>query len=252
MKVTSIMELDEIVRDKVMAEMNKIEIVNEFHSLYYDNAQLTWMTTKWKGIHVAKCPLDMWQYQEIIQDTQPDVIIETGTWHGGSAVFLRDMLRLVGKSRGIVITIDIKPEGIFTEEDGIIQLVGDSVSNKIVESVKKYIGKSDKVMVILDSDHSQVHVLNELKTWAGHVSGGCYLVVEDTNVNGNPIEKAHGPGSMEALEEWLPKHPEFQHDAYRERFMMTFNPKGYYKRIGGLEDETRARIEARGHGSRES
>lgn len=245
MRVTSVMDLDETTRDRVMAEMNKTEVVNEFHSLYYDNAQLTWMTTKWKGIHVAKCPLDMWQYQEIIQDTQPDVIIETGTWHGGSAIFLRDMLRLCGKSRGIVITIDIKPEGIFTEEDGIIQIVGDSTSEEINLSVNKYIGKSDKVMVILDSDHSQAHVLKELDMWGWQVSGGCYLVVEDTNVNGNPIQKTHGPGPMEALNEWLPRHPEFQHDPYRERFMMTFNPKGYYKRLGGGEDEARARAEVR-------
>jgi cephalosporin hydroxylase len=237
MRVASEAYLDEKVRDRVLAEINRTETVNEFHQLYYDNAQLTWMTTKWKGIHVAKCPLDMWQYQEIIQETQPDVIIETGTWHGGSAVFLRDILRLCGKSRGIVITIDIEPIGIFTEEDGIIQLIGSSVSDKIVESVQKYIGKSDKVMVILDSDHSQVHVAKELKAWARHVSGGCYLVVEDTNVNGHPVYKEHGPGPMEAVEEWLLEHPEFQYDAYRERLMMTFNPKGYYKRLGSMEGE---------------
>jgi cephalosporin hydroxylase len=237
MRVASEAYLDEKVRDRVLAEINKTEIVNEFHKLYYDNAQLTWMTIKWKGIHVAKCPLDMWQYQEIIQDTQPDVIIETGTWHGGSAVFLRDMLRLCGKSRGIVITIDVAPVGIFTEEDGIIQVVGDSVSDKIVESVQKYIGKSDKVMVILDSDHSQVHVQNELNMWARYVSGGCYLVVEDTNINGHPTNIEHGPGPMEAVEEWLVEHPEFQHDPYRERLMMTFNPKGYYKRLGSVEGE---------------
>jgi cephalosporin hydroxylase len=235
MRIASEAHLDEVTRDRVLAEINKTEIVNDFHKLYYDNAQLTWMTTKWKGIHAAKCPLDMWQYQEIIQDTQPDVIIETGTWHGGSAVFLRDMLRLCGKRRGIVITIDISPEGIFTDEDGVIQVIGDSTSDKIVESVKKYIGNSDRVMVILDSDHSQTHVLKELNTWAGHVSSGCYLVVEDTNVNGHPTYNDHGPGPMEALEEWLPNHPEFQHDAYRERLMMTFNPSGYYKRLGSVE-----------------
>ena len=221
------------------------EVTRNFHELYYGSSALTWLNTRWMGIPLAKCPLDLWQYQEIIFETQPDVIIETGTWCGGSALYLRDMLRLCGKSKGLVITIDTAPMGTFKDEDGIIQLVGSSVSKEIIHEVSLHIVSSDKVMVILDSDHSQKHVKDELEVYAQLVSSGQYLIIEDTNVNGNPTNKEHGPGPMEALQEWLPQHPEFICDEHRERFMMTFNPMGYLKRIGrseeGKEDEIRAR-----------
>lgn len=213
-----------------MKEGVLISAVDEFHNEYYNNAPNTWLNTKWMGVNLAKCPLDLWQYQEIIHETRPDVIIETGTWQGGSALFLRDMLRLIGKKEGFVITIDVNPLGIFKEEDGVVQLIGDSTSNIIESFVKSTIAPTDRVMVILDSDHSKAHVLKELHMWAGYVSGGCYLIVEDTNVNGHPTYKEHGPGPMEAVEEWAKDHVEFECDRSRERFMMTFNPNGYYKR----------------------
>ena len=207
----------------------KREIIDKFHDLYYSNKKETWLATKWRGVFVAKCPLDLWVYQEIIQDTQPDIIIETGTAFGGSALYLKDILHM-HKSSGKVITIDTNPLGHFKDEDGVIQLVGDSISPIIVNFVKSVIDIDDKVMVILDSDHSQGHVLKELNIWASFVSKGCYLIVEDTNVNGHPVNIEHGPGPMEALEEWLPSHPEFGHDIWRERLLLTFNPNGYYKR----------------------
>ena len=219
-------------KEGLLEVIKDVAVIEEFHKLYYNTPKQTWLTTKWKGIFVAKCPLDMWQYQEIIQETQPDIIIETGTWNGGSALFLRDMLRLVGKPQGIVFTLDNNPIGRFKDEDGIVQLIGDSVGKCLVDFVKKSIDIGDKVMVILDSDHSKQHVLNELNTWAPLVSVGCYLIVEDTNVYGHPVYKDHGPGPMEAIKEWMFDNPlEFEHDEWRERFMMTFNPNGYYKRV---------------------
>lgn len=206
-------------------------IVNLFHQLYYGSSEYTWCDTKWRGMKLAKCPLDLWQYQEIIFEMKPDVIIETGTWYGGSALFLRDMMSMIhGGIWGTVFTIDVKP-CVELAVPGITQLIGDSVSPVIVDQVKEYITESSKVMVILDSDHSRKHVLRELDTWGKLVSNEQYLIVEDTNVNGHPVALEYGRGPWEALEEWLPMHPEFQHDWYRERFMMTFNPNGYYKKI---------------------
>lgn len=206
-------------------------IINLFHQLYYNTSTYTWNDTKWRGIRLAKCPLDLWQYQEIIVETKPDIIIETGTWCGGSALFLRDMLTLAHRGMwGTVFTIDKQP-AVELGIPGVVQLVDDSVSPNVVSTVKGYISEHTKVMVILDSDHSKKHVLRELETWAQFVTEGCYLIVEDTNVNGHPVRIEHGSGPWEALEEWLPKHFEFKHDGYRERFMMTFNPYGYYKRV---------------------
>jgi cephalosporin hydroxylase len=85
-------------------------------------------------------------------------------------------------------------------------------------------------MVILDSDHSEAHVKAELEAYRKVVSVGCYLIVEDTNVNGHPARAEFGPGPMEALDAFLPSAPEFEIDRTRERFMMTLNPRGFLRR----------------------
>jgi cephalosporin hydroxylase len=89
-------------------------------------------------------------------------------------------------------------------------------------------------MVVLDSDHSTTHVLAELEVWASLVTPGCYLVVEDTVVrhlqdrmkfpfNGNPAD---------ALDEWLPKHPEFEVDHELEAmFPATQHPGGWLRKL---------------------
>jgi cephalosporin hydroxylase len=70
----------------------------------------------------------------------------------------------------------------------------------------------------------------ELSAYAPLVTPACYLIVEDTNINGNPVLPDFGPGPKEALDAWLPAHPEFQVDAAQEKFFMTFNPGGYLLR----------------------
>jgi cephalosporin hydroxylase len=86
------------------------------------------------------------------------------------------------------------------------------------------------VMVILDSDHSAGHVYNELVAYSRLVTPGAYLICEDTNVNGHPVYKNHGPGPMEAVDRFLPGHPEFAIDATRESAGMTAHPRGFLRR----------------------
>ena len=85
-------------------------------------------------------------------------------------------------------------------------------------------------MVVLDSDHSRDHVLQELELYAPLVTPGCYLVVEDTNVNGHPVSPGFGPGPMEAVTEFLGTTDDFEVDRGREKLMLTFNPSGYLRR----------------------
>ena len=70
-----------------------------------------------------------------------------------------------------------------------------------------------------------------MRAYSGLVSVGCYLIVEDTNLNGHPVLPDHGPGPMEAVEAFLPVAPEFEVDGSRERFMLTLNPGGFLKRV---------------------
>jgi len=200
------------------------KIIDDFHRLYYRRAYFdkkiddptVSSTIKWQGIPIGKLPLDLWIYQELIWQTKPDVIIETGTWMGGSALYLADLCKLMGK--GIVVTIDNSLiKRICVGRDNLIYVLGDSEDVEVRDVVVQQTIKSgNRVMVILDSDHRKDHVLKELDLWAILVTKGCALIVEDTNVNGHPVREKHGPGPKEALDEWLPKHPEFKIDKLRD------------------------------------
>jgi cephalosporin hydroxylase len=110
-------------------------------------------------------------------------------------------------------------------------MVGSSTDDKIVRHVKEQISQTDKVMVILDSDHHKEHVLKELRIYGPLVTRGNYLIVEDSNLNGHPVHQDHGPGPMEAIEEFLIGNKEFVVDAKREKFRLTFNPRGYLLKV---------------------
>jgi cephalosporin hydroxylase len=86
------------------------------------------------------------------------------------------------------------------------------------------------VIVLLDSDHTKDHVLAELNAYSPLVTPGSYLIVEDTNLNGHPVDPDYGPGPMEALDAFLTTHSEFAHDTTQDKFLLSFNPKGYLKR----------------------
>jgi len=205
-------------------------ITKGFHRLYYDvRGSQTWKKTFWLGNRILKCPLDLWIYQEIIYELKPDVIIETGTADGGSALFFASLFDLLGKGR--ILTIDLQEKKSWPKHERITYLVGSSVSDRIVEEVRRSTADADRVMVVLDSDHSMKHVLEELQLYSEFVTRGSYLVVEDTNLNGHPVYPHFGPGPMEAVKAFLRECRAFAVDKERERFSMTFNPNGYLKRI---------------------
>lgn len=215
-------------------------VLKEFHQLYYgeENRSPILNSTKWMGVGIVKCPLDLHSYQEIMFETKPDVIIETGTLHGGSALWFANMMELMNLSPG-VISIDIHGDTIppRPQHEKIVYLTGSSVSKEIIESVESYISsatdilrRAPRVMVVLDSDHRANHVYQELQLYSSLVTPGCYLIVEDSNIGGHPVLSGWGAGPMEAMESWLPGHPEFERDAYRERFLLTMNPLGYLKK----------------------
>ena len=205
-------------------------IVDAFHELYYTRAgESTWQDTRWLGVSAFKCPLDMWIYQEIIFEQKPDVIIECGTCLGGSALFLASLCDLMGKGR--VLTIDIDPPDGKPQHPRITYLHGSSTAPETVTRLRGMMTDQDKALVILDSDHHRDHVLNELRIYSHIVHAGGYIIVEDTNFNGHPVVPDFGPGPTEAVDIFLRENPDYEVDASREKFLMTFNPRGYLKRV---------------------
>jgi cephalosporin hydroxylase len=206
-------------------------ITDQFHRMYYDGYGQggTWAATYWRGVPTEKCPLDLWIYQEIVYELRPDAIVETGTRFGGSALFLADMCELVGCGR--VVTVDIAHEAGRPEHPRISYVRGSSVAAATFAAVKQQLLPADKVMVLLDSDHSKGHVLAELRLYSPLVSPGHYLIVEDTNIGGHPVAEDFGPGPMEAVNEFLaPGDTGFVPDRTREKFYLTFSPCGFLRR----------------------
>lgn len=206
-------------------------IIDDFHHLYYNGLEgqgHIFTRTYWMKVPCLKCPLDMWIYQEIIAEIQPDLIIETGTNFGGSALFMAHMLDIVGKGELISIDIEELPRPVHSR---IKYVTGSSSDNDLIRSL--LINRPNEVrLIVLDSDHSKSHVLHELAALTPYVSLGGYIIVEDTNVNGHPTFPSHGEGPYEAVEEFLKANPNFVIDDSREKFLMTFNPRGYLKCIG--------------------
>ena len=75
---------------------NEKAIVDNFHKLYWESVNFGRGigNVKWRGVEIAKYPTDLWVYQEILNEIKPDVIIEAGTYKGGSALYLADMCDL--------------------------------------------------------------------------------------------------------------------------------------------------------------
>src|SRR5713101_1529794 len=197
--------------------------------VYYENGSRTWNNTTWLGVPLEKYPTDLLIYQEIIFETKPDVIIEAGTYKGGSAYYFASLFDLLGKGR--VITMDIQDHPEKPKHPRIEYLLMSSISDDTVRRIKSEIKPEERVMVSLDSNHAEEHVFRELQIYSSMVTKGCYLVVEDTNINGHPVYPSFGPGPMEAVEKFMAYNQEFEADRSREKFMLTVSPRGYLRRV---------------------
>jgi cephalosporin hydroxylase len=196
------------------------------HDVLYESD--AWTTAHWLGAQALKNPLDLWVYQEIVYETQPELIVETGTYRGGSALYLASLCDLVGV--GEVVSIDIEPaRDDYPVHPRITYLGGRSSTDpEVVREVgNRAAGKH--ILVILDSDHSKRHVEAELAAYAPLVPVDCYVIVEDSNIG--RIRKDLLPGPLEAIEAFLATSDEFEIDRSREKFLITFNPGGYLRRV---------------------
>jgi cephalosporin hydroxylase len=207
------------------------ELVDRFLELYYNArySNLTWGNTIWQGVPTLRCPLDLWLYQEIIHETRPDLIVETGTASGGGALYLASLCEMI--QHGQVVSIDVRHPPTLPKHARLSYQTGSSVAADVVANIASRAKTAKQVLVILDSDHTMPHVLAELRAYAPLVPIGGYLIVEDTIVNGHPLRAEFGPGPMEAVEQYLEESPEWTIDRSKEKFLLSFNRNGYLKRV---------------------
>jgi cephalosporin hydroxylase len=221
-----IREVARHARDTLVAARQR-RIVRPFHRLFYESGTRTWSNTRWLGVPAQKCPFDLWVYQELLHELRPAVIVECGTADGGSALFLASICDLLGK--GEIVSIDIR-ELERPAHDRITYLTGSSTAPEIVQAVRERLKGHSPVLVLLDSNHERDHVLAELRLYGPLVTPGSYVVVEDSNVNGHPVLPEFGPGPGEAIDAFFAESNEFEIDESREKYFLTFNPRGYLRK----------------------
>ena len=181
-----------------------------------------WQDIRWMGIQIFKNPMDLFIYQEIIFDKKPEYIIECGTGFGGSALYMASVMDAVGV--GEIISIDTRAANDKPAHPRVKYMLGSSIAIDVFNRIKEIVGDKS-CMVILDSDHTMPHVLEELSLYSTLVTPGQYLIVEDTCMTELGISGDGGP--KEALDEFMKNENSFSVDKSREKLLTTFNPGGY-------------------------
>jgi cephalosporin hydroxylase len=196
----------------------------------------------WMGRPIIQFPQDMVAMQEIIWQTKPDLIIETGVAHGGSIIYYASLIEMLGNN-GKVLGIDIDIRAHNREEiekhamyKHIELIEGSSISPEVLSKVKLLAQDKQNILVILDSNHTHVHVLNELELYSPLVTKGNYLVVFDTLIEDMPDDLIndrpwkHGNNPKTAVHQFLNDNDRFIIDKDIEaKILITVAPDGYLK-----------------------
>jgi len=199
--------------------------------LYYHQYSLHF-NQKYRGLNMIKNPFDLVVYEELFWEIKPTVVIEIGNRFGGFSLWLQDRIKIIG-TEGKIITIDLQSAGDQNlsefKSDNFISIVGNCNSPEVIAQVKQIIKPSDRVLIIEDSSHTFDNTLQVLKNYKDIVSIGSYLVIEDGICD--IIDLGINPGPMKAVEKWIENNTNFEIDRIREKYIMTYNPKGYLKRL---------------------
>lgn len=222
------------------------EVTFGYDLLYERNA--LWAQQRWMGVQSQQNPSDAWILQEILFDTQPDLLIETGTQNGGGALFYASLMQMYNPDAK-VLTIDVMNVNEYKPDYAIrgfcarmrclnatshhiwrkhVQfLQGTSTSPSILQLVQTAAEAAKRVMVVLDSLHKYDHVMRELQAYSDFVSTGMYLIVQDTKldrIRGRPLAKA-------AVHDFLARTPaKFRVDRSREYLLYSQHHDGYLLR----------------------
>ena len=146
----------------------------------------------WKNIEFMKFPFEIALYPEMIYDIKPKCIIETGTFRGGSALWLADTANcLLNQDKNNkhfnyfdkVYTIDISGENVspLAKQHNKIEFIEGSCQD-INKLMKPYLNKImlSKPWIMIEDCH--YYFQDTLSWFKKYSSKGDYLIVEDTHI----------------------------------------------------------------------
>lgn len=195
----------------------------------------------WLGRPIIQFPTDIVVMQELLWRVRPDVVVETGVAHGGSLMLSASILELIGKGKVIGVDIEIRPHNREAIEAHSLKhridlIEGSSIADDIFAKVRHASSGAERVVVFLDSNHTEAHVLRELELYSSLVRPGGYLVAHDGAQGwawdiprAKPEWKDDHP--LNAIKKFLAVHPEFQVDPHWNRFGITCSPDGFLRRL---------------------
>ena len=196
----------------------------------------------WMGRPIIQFPQDMLAMQEIIWQVKPDLIIETGIAHGGSLIYYASLMQMMDLD-GYVLGIDVDIRAHNRAEidkhpmrKRIDMIEGSSIAAGTVARVAEHVKGKQRVLVVLDSNHTHSHVLEELRHYSPFVTKGSYLVVFDTIVEDTPDDlikdRPWGKGNnpKTAVWEFMKTNDRFEIDKDIEaKLLITVAPDGYLR-----------------------
>lgn len=231
------------------------EILNDAAKIFFSRShQLQYSYNfSWLGRPIIQYPQDIIALQEIIYEVKPDLIIETGIAHGGSLIFSASLLSLIDlmsgddpkKSKRKVVGIDIDIRNHNRQaldahplRHKIHLIEGSSIDDNIISDVHKFAKPYQNILVCLDSNHTNDHVLAELHAYANLVHKGSYCIVFDTVIDDlpqgsfpdRPWDVGNNPKT--AVRTWLKDRTDFEIDhEIDQKLLISVTPNGYLKRI---------------------
>ncbi|MDO7909128.1 cephalosporin hydroxylase family protein [Pseudomonas monteilii] len=227
-----------------IAEQGQSQTLKQLARDFYDESAKHKYTYhfSWMGRPIIQLPQDMIAMQELVWRIQPDLIIECGVAHGGSIIYYASLLQLLGHGEVLGIDVDIRAHNRQAIESHpmahrITLFEGSSVDLTMVERVRAH-AQGKRVMVVLDSNHTHAHVLEELRHYAPLVSVDSYCVVMDTVVEDMPADAfpdrpwGHGDNPKTAVWAFLEENGDFQIDqTVQDKLLLTVASDGYLRRV---------------------
>jgi len=198
---------------------------------------------RWLGRPIIQFPQDMVAVQELIWKIKPDFIIESGIARGGSLIFYASILQLMNHGKIIGIDIDIREHNKKEIEKHFLfkrikMIQGSSTDPIVIDQIKKIIKNKKKIMILLDSNHTEEHVLKELEIFSKFVGSGSYIIVFDTiieNMRKHHFKNRlwnHGNNPRTAISKFLKQNKRFKIDCdITKKLLITSCPDGYLKCI---------------------
>ena len=199
--------------------------------ILYHHKKVLFSKPSYMGIPIQKNPMDAWIYQEIIHEVRPEILLEIGSGMGSSSLYFAHLFDLLGE--GTVVTVDQDRSYFRVSHPRIVLVTGDSNSDEVRRQIYD-LCEGKRVMIIHDANHTCESVARDLELYSPLVPPDSYFVVEDGI--SDLFSPTDGLGVWEdwgyhAAVNFAATHPNWKIDLERERYIFTYNPHGYLKRL---------------------